>query len=69
VHGFRCKGVFSKTELRTALQVKFPCVSGQSDFDIYIIESLLKHIPTLATIAQLEMDLQAGEFPQIENSR
>jgi hypothetical protein len=42
-------------------------VSAQSDIEIYIIYSPLKHIPTPLAVGWLWRKLDSGEFPQIRN--
>jgi hypothetical protein len=49
------------------LRVQYLCGSGQSNFEIYVIGSTLKYVPTPMTSGWLRMELQAREFPQMRN--
>jgi hypothetical protein len=60
-------GIPSDAKLKTTLEVQFLSVSGQSEVEIYIIGSTLKHMPSTMTIAHPSMEIYAGEFPQMRN--
>jgi hypothetical protein len=57
----------SDVKIRTRPEAENLRVSGQSDVDIYIIETHLKYIPSTTTIHSLWVELDAGEFPKMRN--
>ena len=70
MHGATSRGIPSdaKFQLKIVkhncmLQVQFLSVSGQTEFQIYIIGSTLNYMRSPMTIARTWMELQAGEFP------
>ena len=69
-----CRGIPSdaKLELQTLkhnglLLRQFLHVTGQTEFQIYVIETPLKYMASTMTIAHPWTELQAEEFPQMRN--
>ena len=54
-------------KISCVLQAEILCVYAQSEVEIYIIWTPLKHIPTPVTICWLWVQLHWGKLPQIRN--
>ena len=67
VDGATRKEMPSDVKIRTLPEAENLRVSGQSDVDVYIIETPLMHIPSTATIHWLREELHSGEFPHRRN--